>query len=116
MNKLKVLILDDEEILAELFQEMYESPRISITAYSDYKKAIADSHLFDLAFIDLNLPGTRGDKVANLMSSSLPKILLTGEESPNVNYNFYDILPKPYNEKSLCLIFDYFVRKKTSIS
>jgi DNA-binding response OmpR family regulator len=96
---IKVIYLDDEADLCEIFQESFATPDIQIQTFTDSKLAIEASKLakFDVAFIDYRLPGLKGDEVASQMPDSPNKYLLTGESDPKPNFKFKSILPKPFD-------------------
>lgn len=112
MSKLKVMILDDEPDLVEIFCCLFESKDIEITGFTDYQLAIEQSSNFDLIFIDLGIPKLRGDRIANLMDKSVPKILLTGNDNPEgLVFDFKQIIAKPYNSDVILKAFNCFGKK-----
>lgn len=95
--KHRVVYLDDEPDLCEIFQDMFGSDSIEVVAFSDPQKALAEVNRQepDLVFLDYRLPGTTGEKVAMQMSQSVRKYLITGEINPQLSYKFEDVLKKP---------------------
>ena len=99
LRKLKILYVDDEQDLCDIFSETFSSDQLEVTTYVDAKEAIqatAQSR-FDMAFIDYRLPGTNGDEVAQQLSMKGPVYLITGDLFVTTKYAFMKVLSKPYN-------------------
>ncbi len=96
---LKVYYLDDEPDLLSNFADLFESPQVAITTFSDPQKAIEAgiSAPPDLFFIDNRIPGTSGSKVAHALPAEVPKFLVTGDILVIPEYPFKAILGKPYD-------------------
>lgn len=94
---LRVVYLDDEPDLCEIFSDLFSSDNVQITTYSDPKIAIEEVNKNppDIVFLDYRLPGTNGEKVAMEMKGSMRKFLVTGEINPQLTFNFEKILKKP---------------------
>jgi DNA-binding NtrC family response regulator len=93
---LKVLYLDDETELCEIFFDGFSSDSIHIRVYSEPLEAIESSKCDppDVIFIDYRMAGTRGDIVAQSMPPQTPKYLLTGDNTIQTDYPFVEVLSK----------------------
>ena len=100
---LKVLYLDDEPDLCEIFFDEFSSEEIQILTYTDFQKAIdsAKKNPPDVIFVDFRLPRTNGDLVAQAMPGQIPKYLITGEASPATDYKFAGVFGKPFDAHAI---------------
>jgi len=80
-----ILLVDDEKILVELGQEMFESLGYSVTTRTDSSEALelfsATPQAFDLVITDMTMPGMTGTELAKqllALRSNQPVILCTG--------------------------------------
>ncbi len=98
---LRIVYLDDEPMLCEIFVDLFSSIDIEIKTFtdSDLARQFITDHSPDLIFIDYRLPGTNGDEVAQLLPSEIPKFLITGEAAVDTKYRFKRIFKKPYEEQ-----------------
>ena len=94
---LKVLYLDDEEDLCEIFMDLFSGNQFEIITFSNPVEAIEylKNNEVDLIFLDYRLPGTNGDKVAQMIGGNTPKYLVTGEIVVECKYPYLQILKKP---------------------
>lgn len=62
MSERKLLIVDDEEIIRNVFKTVLESEKFEVFIAGDGKKAqdILSEHLIPVVFIDLMMPGMNG--------------------------------------------------------
>ncbi len=99
---LKIIYLDDEPELLEMFKDLY-SEEFDIKTYSVPETAIAEikTHPPDLLILDYRLPGTTGDLVALSLNQNIPKILITGDLNIKPESNFIKIFNKPYDFEEL---------------
>lgn len=97
--QLKVIYIDDEPELAELFAEEFSTDQIDIKVFSTLSTIIEDIERIspDLIFIDYRLSGTTGDKIAKKIKKPVPIVLLTGELTVETTFKFEKIFYKPYN-------------------
>lgn len=111
---LKVLFLDDEIDLCEIFCDFFSTPNIEIITFTDSEKAIDYSHNndLDLIVLDYRLPKTNGDIVAARMPRSIPKYLLTGELEVEPEFDFVSVLRKPFEGKEIKRIIDETMKNK----
>jgi methanogenic corrinoid protein MtbC1 len=91
---LRIIFLDDEKDLCYNFVDDFSSTKVTIEAFTDPVEMLqaAKESPPDLLFIDYNLPGTTGDKVAALLENSIPKYLLTGDSKVKPEYKFQSII------------------------
>jgi two-component sensor histidine kinase/two-component SAPR family response regulator len=107
----RVLIVEDEALVAMMLEEELESLGLSIVAncgsVSDAVKAI-DSKTPDAAILDVNLGGELVYPVADcLLERGIPFVFLTGygRESVDQRYQFIQILEKPVGRQVLETVF-----------
>jgi DNA-binding NtrC family response regulator len=95
----RIFLLDDEEMLCDIFQEYLTSDQIQITTFTDPKKAIKACEIEPptMFFIDYRLPSITGDEVALSVDENIIKILITGDYSIKAKYQFDKIISKPYH-------------------
>jgi two-component system LytT family response regulator len=77
---LRVLIVDDEELgaerLAELLRESGSARRITVAHnYQEALKAVREEH-FDVAFLDIEMPGMNGLELSTRLMSKNPKLFV----------------------------------------
>src|SRR5262249_21614078 len=112
MNEIKILIVEDEQIVAEDLQRTLERLGYTVIAQTAYgKDAItqAGSMSPDLVLMDINLKGdTDGVQAAEVISwlYNIPVIYLTAfSNDPRFHEitrtNRFGYLAKPYQEKDL---------------
>jgi PAS domain S-box-containing protein len=104
-----VLVVDDEELLAEVTRSMLESAGYRVTAYTDPREALeaflADPRGFDLLLSDQTMPHMSGTELAERVRAEradLPFLLMTGfgqhvlrQRADELGAS--DILAKPYS-------------------
>ena len=95
---LKVLFLDDEVELCEIFRDFFTSAEVDVDTFSVPQQAIEATlkKKYDLIFLDYRLPGITGDVVAQKMPPDVPKYMITGELGANPTYAFKHIFQKPF--------------------
>lgn len=110
---LKIIYLDDEPDLAELFADEFSSSEIEVSTFTEPEKAIAAvwSHPPDIIFLDYRLPGTTGDKVASAMPANIPKYLVTGDIAVKTDYPFLGVIPKPIKPEDISAILNALCKK-----
>lgn len=115
MSVIKVLFLDDEPVLGECFSDEFASTDIEIMTFTDPKKVIEQCAQInpDVVFVDFRMPGLTGDAVAKALPKEIPKYLITGELEPKVDYQFNQILKKPYEYEKIHLILKNILEQKS---
>ena len=120
----KILVVDDEEDIAELIRYNLASERYDITCAGSGEEAVrlAGSKPFDLVVLDLMLPGISGINVAKKLRAGqktrhIPIIMLTAksEESDIVKGLELadDYITKPFSPKILCARVNAVFRRKS---
>ena len=100
---IKVVYIDDEPALCEIFKDNFESSDIEIKTFVHPTEALLDIAKVrpDLVFIDYRLPNTNGESVAKSIAieidSTIPKVLVTGDLSIQPSGLFVQIFSKPFN-------------------
>ena len=106
----RILIIDDDEELTELVSEYLAAEGFETEAVHSGDAGLdrAKSGEFDLAVLDVMLPGMNGFEVLKKLrdSSSLPVLMLTarGEDDDRIvglEIGADDYLPKPFNPREL---------------
>jgi DNA-binding response OmpR family regulator len=95
---IKVVYIDDEEMLCQMFKEYLQSDKIDLAVFTDEDPGIAycnKSHP-DLIFIDYRLKKLNGTEVAKAITSDSVKVLITGELDVTMDACFADKIDKPY--------------------
>ncbi len=126
-ERLKILIMDDEEEILGLIAEYleYKNHEVCMTkngkeAVEAYKINIEQGSLFDLVIMDLTIPGGMGGKEAASEILKIDKnaklVVSSGYANDPVvanhrNYGFIDKLNKPYNLKDFDLLFHRLFNK-----
>jgi two-component sensor histidine kinase/DNA-binding response OmpR family regulator len=107
----RILIVEDEALVAMMLEEELESLGLSIVAncgsVSDALKAI-DGEMPDAAILDVNVGGEFVYPVADrLLERGIPFVFLTGygRESVDARYQFVQILEKPVGRQVLESVF-----------
>ena len=95
---IRLLYVDDEVDLLELFADMFSSPEVVIETYSDPIRAIEAIRAAppDLLFLDHRLPRTTGDQIARQVDGSITKALVTGDVTVQLESQFEAIFEKPF--------------------
>lgn len=111
MNKIKLLIVDDEVKFLESIARRLEMRDFDVTKATNGTDAlqIARSQKFDIALLDLKMPGMNGQEVLEILKREhkfLEVIILTGHGSLDsavecTKLGAFDYLPKPYEFEEL---------------
>lgn len=96
---LKVLFIDDEPDLCEIFVDTFSTPDLSIDAFTNPALAVeaCKNRHYDVGFIDFRMPNINGDQLAQKINQNFPIYLVTGESDPKPTFKFSGILPKPFD-------------------
>jgi CheY-like chemotaxis protein len=103
----RVLLVEDEMLIAMLAQDMLEEAGCLVTAVGTVQKAVGvleAGQVFDAAIVDLNLNGERSFAVADVLAThGIPFAFATGYGRDNLPpaHQRRPVLPKPYHEKML---------------
>jgi DNA-binding NtrC family response regulator len=125
-NKLRILFVDDEAPIRDLMR--LELPRIGheVTVCEDGKAAIAavEKATFDVAIVDLRMPGLSGWDVVTHMKQVSPDteiIISTGHGSMEeaiqaVRLGAYDFLPKPTKLAVIATVLNRVAEKRALVN
>lgn len=96
---LKILYLDDESTLCEIFKENFESESVQIWTFSQPAEALKAFEQIqpDLVLLDYRLPSTTGDVIASQLPATVPKALITGDLLVNPVSAFVRVFNKPFD-------------------
>ena len=105
----KVLIVDDDDDVREVVSQTLSASRYDVKAFSDGADAIeaARHESFDLAVVDLKMPGTSGATVIKEIKKrqpDLPVVVITGSLDPSqegLDGMFSRLLHKPFRIEEL---------------
>lgn len=105
---MKVLIVEDHEILSRNISQYLELKSIESTIVSDGTQALytASTQNFDLIILDINLPGLQGDEICKALREKwkdVPILMLTSRSSKNDMISGLQIWADDYMVKP----FDY---------
>lgn len=110
-NKIKILIVDDEVKFLDSIAQRLELRDFDVTKSTDGEEAIevAKNEKFDLALLDLKMPGINGKEVLEILKKEhkfLEVIILTGHGSLDsavecTKLGAFSYLPKPYELENL---------------
>ena len=105
-HKIKLLIVDDEVKFLESIAKRLEMRDFEVTTAANGPEAVAatEKNKFDLALLDLKMPGMDGKQVLEILKSRhkyLEVIILTGHGSLDsavecTKLGAFGYLPKPY--------------------
>jgi DNA-binding response OmpR family regulator len=95
---IKVVYIDDEEMLCQMFKEYLQSDEIDLAVFTDEEPGIeyCNNNHPDLIFIDYRLKRQNGTDVARAIISDSIKVLITGELDVTMDDCFIDKIDKPY--------------------
>lgn len=118
---LKVVYLDDEPMLCEIFADQFTSEKVQITTFSDVNKMLAEVQFIlpDLLFLDYRLPGTTGENVAREFDkvvggkSQALKFLITGDIDCATEFKFEMVIRKPMDVDVIQKILDHEIKLRS---
>ena len=111
--KFKIIYLDDESDLCEIFKESFETDIIKIQTFVNPDEAIKEiqSNPPDLLFLDYRLPSTTGDIIAQKPNPQLLKVLITGDLTVSPQANYLRIFHKPFKFQEMKDFLDSLIKK-----
>jgi len=109
---LKILYVDDELDLLDIFKDMFTSPvlEVMICNKASDVKSIIQLNPPDLLLLDYRMPEMNGDQLAQVIApflpSSVPIALVTGDIEVKTQYKFHKVFKKPYDINAMQDYFD----------
>ncbi|MDE3199678.1 MAG: sigma-54-dependent Fis family transcriptional regulator [Acidobacteriota bacterium] len=110
----RILVVDDEPAMGENIQRMVRLPGVSVSAFTDPIKGLAEAqaHPPDLIFLDIRMPGLAGDEFFARIHAShpaIPIVFLTAYGSVEgavaaMRNGAFDYLQKPFKRDDLLLV------------
>ena len=110
----RVLIADDEPGIRELLEEILTLRGIEVEVAASGIEAIAalERHSFDLAILDLLMPGTPGSDVARYIKSNtpdMPIVIITGSDVETIEKSLQGIsvtkvIRKPFEMEEISTV------------
>lgn len=119
---MKILIVEDERLLAESLRDLLESKGFEAEAVYDGESGLAFAELgiYDLVILDVMLPGLDGRQVARRLRErrcGVPILMLTARsdisdrvEGLNAGADYY--LPKPFDARELTACVNALLRRQ----
>ena len=121
-EKAKILISDDDEILAYLLKEELVSEGFQVDIVDDGKYAIENlkKKTYDLLLLDLEMKEVNGEEVlkfANEFHPNVQVIVLTAKSEVRtaidcIKMGAYDFITKPYDFDALTIVIDRALKHK----
>ncbi len=112
----KVVYLDDEPELCEIFTSLFSSDEVEIRAFTDPLLAIA--HITkskpNLFFTDYYLPKTNGEQIAEALGKDIPIVLVSGALDLDCKFRFDAFLKKPFRKEDVQALINGFRTKSAS--
>ena len=106
-DRLRLLVVDDEAMMQELFRMLIPPQRYDMTFCQDAHSALNafKAAPFDMVLSDCNMPGMRGEALAceiNSLSPETPIVLMSGREiAPMDIPSVVGFLKKPFRVSEL---------------
>lgn len=119
MGKIRILVVDDDHELGAMMVRyfgQYGMEAVVADCAITMDRLLAEQH-FDLAVLDLMLPGEDGLSITRRIASELPVIILSarGEESDRIlglDLGADDYLPKPFSAHELLARIQAVLRRR----
>lgn len=113
---MKILIIDDDEVLRNEFRELLESEGHEVSVAIDGERGVeaARAHPFDLVFTDLKMPGISGIDVIRELTASNPRtflVMVTGYATVEtaieaMRIGVFDYVQKPFRIERIRAILE----------
>jgi DNA-binding response OmpR family regulator len=96
---LKIVYVDDEPGMCQMFIDNFASDTIKISVYTDPLKLLAEIEKLelDLIVLDYRLPNMNGDELAATLGNEVPKVLVSGDLNINLKQKFLRTFTKPFD-------------------
>jgi DNA-binding response OmpR family regulator len=126
MNMVNILIVEDEQRLAEILKKQLEETGFSAEIATDgyVGKQLAEKNKYNLIILDINLPLINGYdlcKEIRKTNSKIPIIMLTALGTPDNKVTGFDVgaddyVIKPFEFRELLARINVFLRRSDSAS
>ena len=123
-QKLRILLIDDEELVLESTELFLKYEGFDVVSVSSGEKALAilKKRSFDIIVTDLAMPGMTGLELLDKLKNKLPDlavIVMTGFASVKtavkaIKMGAYDYIEKPFDPKSLLAIVNGVAERRKS--
>lgn len=121
--KLKILVIDDEEVIRDSLKQLLlrdDNYNVETAETGELALEIISTKSFDIAIIDLKLPGISGMEVLQKIKENyndIIPIVITGHATvssavESMRLGAYDFIPKPINPDEFRLIIKRAAEKK----
>jgi len=118
--KANILVVDDEEIIRVLFKETLEELGHKVITAETASKGLdlVNQHDFDLAFLDLRMPGMDGAELFRQIKAVKPKLpvtIITGYPNSGLMARAlargpFGVMSKPFGESDIIDAVNSFLR------
>lgn len=124
-NKATVLVIDDEEMIIELFRETLNGSGYSVLSTKSSIDALPliDKANIGLVFLDLKMPGIDGAELfrkIKITKPNLPVVIMTGYPNSDMMSQAlaqgpFAIMNKPFNGKDIVEAVNSFLRTDSQV-
>jgi DNA-binding NtrC family response regulator len=124
-DKIKILIVDDEDGMCKLLREILREKGYSVTAYCFPEQAMKklEDDRFDIAIVDMKMPGMGGIEFltkSREINSSMDFIMVTAYGSIEnaveaIKIGAFDYITKPFQSDEIILAIEKIVERKKLI-
>jgi excisionase family DNA binding protein len=118
--KANILVVDDEEVVRLLFKTILEESGHQVTGVETAAKGLAlvKKQDFDLAFVDLKMPGMDGAELFRQIKTVKPRlavIIITGYPDSKImaralGYGPFGVMNKPFGESDIVNAVNSFLK------
>lgn len=115
-----ILVIDDEDLIQALFKDTLEELGHKVTGAKNSSEALelVKRRDFDLAFLDLKMPGMDGAELFSQMTAfkpNLPVIIITGYPNSDMMARAlaqgpFGVMNKPFDESEISRAINVFLK------
>lgn len=111
---LKIVYVDDEPGMCQMFMDNFASETIEIIVYTDPLKFLAEFEglELDLIILDYRLPNLNGDDLAATLGNKVPKVLVSGDLKINLKQKYLRTFTKPFDFDEFEAFLNSFAAEK----
>lgn len=93
----KIVFVDDEEVICELYADIFNFGQYSVKSFVDTDEAIdyIKNNKISMCFLDYRMPKIKGDELRKYISEDVPCLMLTGEFFDEIPDGFLEVVSKP---------------------